>query len=711
MSDNNKGSSPELEGKGWVVKKVNQIKSTTQGLAINMNIQPQTVSPSRLYMVGKNQGKAAVIHYPTPRKIITGDEQEYTHTARKVELESDAVVDAIFFVKDPLNESGSLYWGSYYVVFRSLETEEFFLLEMPKFHNQNTELGFEFHYDKKLMRRLGVGARFSRGDVFGQSARISDQGEWCPGREARVATMSHTMCEEDAIGISESFARLMGVTFNRVLEHQWNEDDYIPLNLYGTKDDPQPFPLPGEEIRPDNIVMGFRPKNVKNALVTLTKKSLMEPDPLYDVLFYGKPGSVVADIHVETDRYKNQANNKRAHKRTQPHTRHLEMYESAQNRFYNDIVRWYESKKSGQPFGKRVAMDKALWNMVLYAYGQRTVDHINSSSQYVKVKRKFQNILLKDWRLVIHLKQDVSAKVRFKMTGMHGNKSTIGKIIPDAHMPVDDYGIRADIIAANFPDFRRQIFSSLLECDINFINIRIYKTIKELITSSQYKEAWDELFKFYDTVSPDYTRLIEMLDADGRMTHMQNLARDENEFSIYLKSDSETVGVEISKRIDEVYPHIQPTPVTYINEFNESVRTKNPIMISSAYYIMLDKFGDDISSQSTPKLNIFGLPTSLSKDERAKNFFRAHVNRNMGATEGRLSVNQVGAAATMRALVLGNSPEMLEVAVKRLMEAENPFMIERLVHPGEEKKNYSLMFIKSILGDFGLCLTREEKTV
>ena len=247
------------------VKHENQITSTTQGVAIGMNIQGSGISPSRLYMLGKNQGKAAVIAYPTPRKIITGDEQEYARTARKVELDCDAIVDAIFFVRDPFNETEPLYWGGYTVIFRSLESGEYFLLEMPKFHNQNTELGFEFHYDKNMMRRLQVGAQFKRGDVFGQSSRISSQGEWMPGREIKIAMMSHTMCEEDSIGISESLAKKLGVTFNRKLEHQFNEDEWVMLNLYGTINNPQPFALPGEEIRSDGIVMGFRRKNTKNA--------------------------------------------------------------------------------------------------------------------------------------------------------------------------------------------------------------------------------------------------------------------------------------------------------------------------------------------------------------------------------------------------------------------------------------------------------------
>lgn len=687
----------------------NQLRSRYNGVGTGYNIGKGGIAPARLYMLGKNMGKAAVIKYSTPRKIMSGEEPEYAKTARKVELDCPAVVEEVFFVKDPFNKSEPLYWGAYFVIFKSLEDGHFFMLEMPKFHTQNMDLGFEFHYKNDLMRKLKKGAEFKKGTVFGQSGRITENNEWCPGVEMRVAPMSHPATEEDAIIISESFARKVGVTFRKTIDYQWNENEYIPLNLYGDENIHQPFPLAGEPVREDGIVMAFRRKDVQNALVGLTKKSLMEVDTMYDICYRAEPGSIIADIKVETDRYKNQSNNKKAHKPTRPHTLYLELYEKSYNEFYNDVVNWYKRKKRDLRQNQLLPIDGALWNFIFRSMGGITVDYgYTGTGKYHPIKRKFQHIPLKDWRVVINIRQDLDAKVRFKMTGMQGDKVTIGQIWPDERMPVDDHGERAEAIIGNFPAFKRQVLTSLIELDTNFFNIHIYKEIKGHLNEGKYEAAWNSAITFYQTVSPEFAELMEILDADERIAHLEHISKDENEFSVWFKSDSKRVGIEITKHLLEQYKDIKPTPVTYINDYGDKIRTLQPIPITSVYYIMLDKFGEDISSQSTPKLNIFGLPTSLSKHERSRNFYRAQLNRNVGETEGRLFINQKGGAAAVRALTLANSPEMLEVAIERIMRAPNPFTIQHLVYPGEEQKNHSLQVIANILADYGLILRKEH---
>lgn len=686
----------------------NQITSRTAGVAVGMNTNRSTDSASRLYMLGKNQGKAAVIRHSTNRKYSSGDEQEYAKTARKVETLSDVEVEQVFFVRDVMNNNQPNLWGGYYVVVKDLETGYYDLIEMPRFNAQNMDLGFEFKYDNDLMRKLSKGARFRKGTVFGQSSRITESNEWCPGVETMVAAESHVYTEEDAVVIFESYAKKIGVTFKRVLDHQWNEEEFIPLNLYGDLENYQPFPLSGEKVRDDGIVMGFRRKDPDAAMAGLTKRALMTPDPIYDVLFYSSPNCVVGDIYVETERYKNQSNNKRAEKRTQPHTLLLEKIEEEQNSFANDVVRWYRNK-ARQYMDKTPPLTKELWNFVLMQQGAITRDfsQANSNGRFHKIKRKMGNIPLKDWRIVISLKEDVDGKVRFKNTGMDGNKSIIMKILPDECAPVDDHGNRAEMLVGNTPGFRRQILNSFIELDVNFVNIHIYPDIVKAYKAGNMKEAWDITFKFYDTVSPEFGAMVDTLNPEERQLHLDHIVSDPNEFSVLGNPTDDTVGIKIIERLAAAYPNIQPTPVTYKNEFGETIRTRHPIVISSVYYIMLDKFGDDISCQSTPKLNIFGLPTSLSKHERARDFYRATLNRNVGETEGRLYVNQKGGAAGVRALALANSPELLEESVKRLIRCDNPFTIERLVLPGEENKNHSLQVIGNMLGDFALCLRKE----
>ena len=194
-------------------KQVNQIKPNTAGVAIGMNANRVTNSSARLYMLGKNQGKAAVIWGSTNRKYISGDEQEYAKTARKVEIDTDVEVEEILFVKNILNDKTPNMWGVYYVIVKDLETGYYDVIEMPQFNAQNMDLGFEYRYDKDLMRAVKKGARFNKGTIFATSSRITESNEWCPGIETKVAAMSHVYTEEDAvfihIGLGLSFVHLL----------------------------------------------------------------------------------------------------------------------------------------------------------------------------------------------------------------------------------------------------------------------------------------------------------------------------------------------------------------------------------------------------------------------------------------------------------------------------------------------------------------------
>lgn len=691
--------------------KHNQIKTNTAGLAIGMNPNRVTNSSARLYMLGKNQGKAAVIWGSTNRKYSSGDEQEYARTARKVQTLSDVEVEEVLFVRDIINGKEPAMWGTYYVIVKDLETGFYDLIEMPKFNAQNMDLGFEYHYDNDLMRQLTKGARFRKGTIFATSSRITESNEWCPGVETKVAAMSHCYTEEDAVYIFDHYAKKIGVTFKRSHDFQWNEDEYVMLNTYGTLNNHQGFPLSGERVRADGIVMGFRRKDPDAAMAGLTKAALMTPDPIYDILFYSSPNCIVGEIKVETERYKNLSNNKRAEKRSAPHTLLLEKLEEEQNSFANSIVTWYRSKQR-QYIDKKPPLTRDLWNFITFmGAGAITRDFTTptSNGKFTKIKRKMGNIQLKDWRIQIHLREDVEGQVRFKNTGMDGNKSVIMKILPSHMAPVDDHGVMADMVVGNTPGYRRQIFNSFMELDINFVNIHLYPEIVKAYQAKDFKGAWKLARDFYETVSPDQGRMVDQFNSEERMAHLDWIMKDENEFSALGNNTCDVQGVKIIERLADKYPHIQPTPVTWVNEFGEKVRSRKPVVISSIYYIMLDKFGDDISCQSTPKLNIFGLPTSLSKHERARDFYRATLNRNVGETEGRLFINQKGGGAAVRILALANSAELLEEAVRRLIRAPNPFTIPRLVLPGEEKKNHSLQVIDNMLSDFGLGFRKENE--
>lgn len=683
----------------------NELRQTTAGVAVGMNTNRGNVSPSRLYMVGKNMGKAAVTKTSTSRKYISGDEQEYGKTARKVVVANDCTVEAVFFVDSLSNPGSPTMWGEYHVIVKSEETGEFDLITLERFHTQNIDLGFEYKYDRGVLRSLQPGKYLKKGTVIGQSPRINKSGEWCPGVETKVAAMSSPYTEEDGVVMSESHARKVGISFRRKHNYSWMEDEWIPLNLYGTPDEPQPFPLEGQEIRSDGIIMGFRRKNGAS-LASLTKTGLMEPDQTYDHLFFGKPGSVVGKIYVETERYKNAKNNRSRNKPTFPHTQVLEDIERNYNNFNNRVVQWYLEKK--KTYNTDVPLTPALWNFILYCRGNITNDFstTRAGNNFNPVKRKNCNIPCKDWYVEIHIKEETPARVRFKNTGMDGNKSVIIKILPDECMPFDGHGNRADMIVGNTPAFKRQIFSSLMELDINFVNIHIWPRIKFLHEDGQHEKAFEEAARFYKAVSPQQYAMVMEWDAEQRIKHLDWITADPNEFCALGSNSDDHTGIKIIDALAKEYPDIKPTPVSYKNELGVTVTTLRPIVISSVYYVMLDKFGDHMSCQSMPKLNIFGLPASLHKSERSRDFYRAVLNRNMGEVEGRTRINQCGARSGLKAVTMANSPIALDRCTKRIIRADNPFLIENILKPNEVEFNSSLQVVENMLGDFSIVLRK-----
>ncbi|QMV29133.1 hypothetical protein AP1_0430 [Aeromonas phage AP1] len=135
----------------------------------------------------------------------------------------------------------------------------------------------------------------------------------------------------------------------------------------------------------------------------------------------------------------------------------------------------------------------------------------HATGKFHKVKRKMSNINLKDWRITIKLREDVEGKVRFKNTGMDGNKSVIMKVLPDEEAPIDDHGNRCDMIVGNTPAFRRQILGTLIELDVNFINIHTYPKIVAAYDAGDMETAWNLASTFYKTVNPSFGELVESL--------------------------------------------------------------------------------------------------------------------------------------------------------------------------------------------------------
>ena len=690
--------------------KINNIHPDMMGVCINLVVFPWVNSAARLYMTGNMVPKSVYTSGRTPRRLVTGFEKQYGQTARRIEAPANMTVESVFYVKS-LQGGGKATddWNTIYVVFKNDEIGKYDLLELPRYNTQNSYIGFEYVYDKEMLRRLEEkDATFRKGEVFALSPRISESGDWMFGMEVKVAAMSHFSTEEDGICITDEFAhKRLRCMFKHEREFAYNEDEFVPLFLYGDDDNPRPFPEEGEGLRQDRIVMGFRRRIPEMALTMLTKKALRTPDRLYDILFRAPKNCKVMSIQVLSERMKNRSNNRNNQTFVdQEHNRTLIAYEKEDNKFRNDILHWYHRKLYANG-NQDIDITVELGTFITQAYSNQTVNiYGNTERDIITKPRNFKRAALKDWNIKIVLKEEVVGKQKYKMSGMNGDKGVIVKIIKAADAPTYPDGTRAEVIVNNTPAFRRQIYAMLMELSINFISDKIHKEVVMLRNSGNYKAAYDRLYLFYRTGFPDFADIVDRAfpDDEAKAEHVDYVAK--HFISVQVRSDASLYGVQIIRELSKVFKY-KPEKVKFTDVLGMQVESINPVLISNLYYMLLDKFGTDMSSQSLPKANVFGFPAKLNDKDRYAGWHKDQWNKNKGETEGRVEKNQKGADETLKRFTMAYSPEARVNMVKRYIRAEDPFEVDIIVKPEEYVTNRAVQMGASMLSDSGYAIRHE----
>ena len=679
----------------------NQLDPGIMGVCANLIAFPQVSSPTRVYMVGNMIPKSVPTSGGGERKIMSGFEYQYAETARRIEAPANMIIEEVFYVES-LTNSGERTdkWNSIFLVFKNDEKNMYDVLELPRYNTQNTYIGFEFVYNKDIMRKLVKGATFAKGTVFAKSPRISESGEWCFGMDLKVAPASWPLSEEDGIGITVSCAReKLKCMFKHDRKFSWNEDDYIPLMLYGDS----PFPESGQRIRDDGIVMAFRRRVHENALISLTKKALRTPDLTHDVIFMAPKGCEVMSVEVLSDRMKNRANNRSTDYIEQHHNLYLDRYERKQNEMWNNVIRWYTGKLAANG-GNEIPITEPLDTFLRAAYANYTRHGMTGKPN--PLLRAVKHVRLKDWNITITLKENMTGRVKQKMSGMNGDKGVIVKLIPDDQAPCYPDGTRAEILVNNTPAFRRQIYSMLMEQSINYVNVNVHKEVVAARNAGDYKKGWELLTKFYRTGFPDFADIVEdvFITDEDKMDHVEHVSK--TQISVQARSDASLYGADIIKALRKVYSY-KPQKATFVNQLGELVQTTNPVLITNQHFMLLDKFGTDMSAQSFPMANLFGMPAKLNDTNKYSSFLRNVWNRNSGEPDTKLRISQADSKEVTKQLAMGYSPELRKRMTKRIIRADHPFDIPQIVKEDEYGFNRAVQMSVGMLSDSGYTLRRE----
>lgn len=649
---------------------VNELRVDLQASG-GMNPWTQHDSGSREQMLGGHLSQALVVAGATIRRCMTGAEREFGRFTFNIKMPCNGeIIKGI--EKYPRNTI-SQYRQSrenplYTVIYKNHDENFYDILHLPTFHCRHQHFGFRYKFRNDVNRLMTAGSRFRKGTIFADSPAVDEQGNYKLGVETNVAFMSIPQVIEDGVVISESYAEKLSGSGFESREASWGEN-YYPLNLYGDENEYKPFPDIGQRIRPDGLLMCLRKYDDLLGPIQMTPAALREVDPVFDHPIYAVPNALVVDVSVRHDNRRNPADATPVGMEAQ-----TQRYHQAESLYHQTIVETYE--KLRKEHGVNLRISPQLHAAVVTALSY------SPDPAKMKVPQMYRLQPLDDWRVEVTFEVPLKATVGYKLTDFHGGKGVVCDVWPDANMPVDAEGNRADCIMDGDSTIKRMNIGRMYEQYINATSRHVTNQVRAWLaadrTAACFDKAWEYIIGYYKIVSPKFYDLITGPSyTKSPQAHVEDIIKDG--VYLWLPPDNPVYTPDMIQELSRHYP-IHMGPVTYTGRSGNTVVTKNNVLIGSLYVMLLEKTSTyDWSGVASAKLNHHGIAARLTSLDRYASPGRPQPVRISGESEVRLFAATIGGYATAHLLDMSNNPVTHKAVVAKLLRAENPTRIDEII--------------------------------
>lgn len=644
-------------------------------------------SSPRKQMFSSHIGQCLVVKGATERFIQTGMERQYAKTTFSVKMPVDGtILKVIHRYQETMGES--IQNSEDILIYEEEGTQEIGLIRLPRFFSDQTYFGFEYNR-RRISKMISAGMPIAKGTILLDSPAVTETGDYKFGVETKVAYMSHPAVSEDGIMVSRDFLKKFAFDKFERREVEWGSR-YIALNLYGDEFNYKPFPDIGQQVRPDGLLMAFRKIDTALAPVEWSIKDLMEVDFNHDRRVYADgAGGTVVDIKIIHDDYNNsntpeafEAQAMRYHRTTQ--------------RFYKEVVDFVKSievKRQGA-----LTLSKPLHQLCVEAHAM--LDNRANGAQERRVLLHRKNPL-DDWRAEFVIKYEIIPDIGNKVTDCHGGKGVIVHIADPEDMPVDENGVRADMVMDGNATNSRMNLGRLEEQYINAASWKCTKTIREMLNLSPNDSAlesqieamestnkalvdaaWNHLMRYVEIISPNYMHqpFMQGMYPYKRSHYLASVIAETNAIILFFppENDREYADIVRMLEIDPVYrPH--HGPVTYRGYSGKKITTKRKVRIGSVYVLLLEKIADDWTAVSSGKLQHHGVLSQITSWDKHSTPYRNQAVRGWGESELRSLLTYGGTRLAADTLDKNNSPRTRRHILDTLLQAEKPTDIWQVV--------------------------------
>lgn len=651
-------------------------------------------SAPRIGMLNHHLPQTMIIAEPEFNKIFTGAENsliEHTFNSSKRDYDCEIVAIVPKYQASFINQ-GFDNCPQVYVIVLTIEPNgvrhlDYFTIDRY-FMGTN---GFGFIPNVDNLHRIKTGEYLDKDTPITQSGAVKGN-QYCLGTNLNIVYGSFPETIEDAFIISQTAARKLQTT--QVSQVTINcRQDRRPLNLYGGEFEEKFLPDIGSIVRPDGALCAFRPVHWTTCVADSDPVALREPLPLQDDIVYIEPGSKVVDITFNINRSK--LNN---------------CYDQAQLYMQNNTKCWEAIYATYLKYKGKFNCTPKMDTLVTTAIYRMIAQGARVPSLEAEFRKEMKNFdiegsngqVVEFIQAIVTYTAPRAVSNGDKLTDFHGSKGVVGNIYPDDWMPIDEYGIRADMwIDMNSPVARNNP-GQLYETGINRISEFVRREVERINISSGAEDAFNTLMSWYGDVNPNYEKRIR--DVCKTVKDRKGIVKDAIETSpkIWIPpfldtmcpSDDEFWNALVNIKKWATKWNVKSSPITYRSlqrdGSGKQFTTRDSFSIGSKYIIHLHKL-PEIFAPGPAAVSHIGIPTKSAYEAK---YFPVSVNPNRyGEDELRVISMDTDVREVVRLQnLLSNSPEGVSTVIQSLLTAPHPSRIKRIsISNGQLQKTSAVL--------------------
>lgn len=520
---------------------------------------PDKNSPVRSCMATRHTTQRVVLTDPEPAYLFTGAENEFgERSSWNLKTPGNCRLMKIFR-KFPNYKSSTVAY-----IFQNLDTGKFLCKVVRPVENLVEKYGFRMH------NKMGS---YQEGDILPPNTPIAQSSSYvgknyCSGKNLRTGFVVIPDITEDSIKMSDWAAHELRYDMVDKVTVNLNKRAFL-LNKYGGSNLYKPFPDLGEEIQND-ILCSIR----ENSYISTIKEASIPHINDQNIWSHGTVVDIdiFSNVEVENDQY---------------------------NYYLKCIRDWYTEIYS---YISKIITDPYQDDTSLLDVYQQAQKYLNDSTWVTKE-------YIADTIIVFTVLQPKSPlREGQKISGRHGNKSVIGKIVKRELMPKTDDGRPIDVLTNAFAPLNRIIAFCLYETEITFRSERMHQHLCKMKDegASNY-EIMDLCAQYVNVFCPQQASEIRRLyELDPAATVNDIL---DNMIYIQITPLNDVCVRDALLECDERWPDIMTKYHVYSKLRHRWIKSEETFSVGYQYtWVLKQEPSKALSTVATARTTLYDLP-------------------------------------------------------------------------------------------------------